>query len=602
MPPRILLTAISLFALTSRSSAQSIDELHQEIRRYVDSVRVEVFDDVAAHGCEDAVEVIDASLKLLETPVQRVRAIEACSAFAGAEGESEAIELLLEVALGRDTHIALIATRILADFHGSNMEALEKVVARGRSEYVKATAVGALLDYWKVNPQEKHIELFAERARVNFSGSERELRRWLWSVDHSAAQEVFPRLWTSRSVPDQNRALLVADIARRPEAIAQPMIWKLLTSTRNESLKAMAVTQVARRNLDVPSDWLRRTLTEADLPELRYQCARVLAKQERGEGQWTETLLSFARSDDSVEQYLAASFLQSTNEAERRAILEAVLQTTSDSAVQSRAAESVRELEDAGLTRLLIANLGNFHAKSRRDAQRSLVLLSERHDCVSDADWVEWFGEGRTQVKHATAAYEKWLTQSRYNLRETEPEGQFFGLDLTGQNVVFVLDASVAMSQRLLVTRFNEETKLSYQKLLADVLKPALLRLEGNGRVGLVMHTESVLTPEKKLVKWTEAAADLLYSEYMRQLPWGVGQSRLALQRAFDFENADTIVLVSGFGCRSQLLDEYDLIVDEVDRLNRFRHVTIHTVALGQKNELLVELARKNEGQYVLAQ
>jgi hypothetical protein len=133
-------------------------------------------------------------------------------------------------------------------------------------------------------------------------------------------------------------------------------------------------------------------------------------------------------------------------------------------------------------------------------------------------------------------------------------------------------------------------------------LAAALNRLPDGTEVGLLCFDGEVRSWRPKLVKLSRRTRDEM-ADYLAEIVPGAGaQLYEALQASFAFPDVDTLVVFSGGEPRKSAVVDPDLILADVRRWNRFRHLTVHTVSLFVESDALRELARETKGRAVVAQ
>ncbi|MAW59299.1 MAG: hypothetical protein CMJ94_00540 [Planctomycetes bacterium] len=599
----LILGAFSLIA--ARAPAQELDALVEEIRLQRDALRQGGFVELAELATEEALDALQTALRLVELPESRARVLRAAAEFRGSEVESEAIEWLYEHAVGKEQLAALAATESLGFFEGPGVERLQQVLKRGRSRQVRACAVGELLDHWRPEPDADRIELLVEQAQPPHSGSRSDLLRFLQRASDETVLEVYPDLLGRSRAPMENRALLLLDLAERPEKLAGPVLTRVLTEDGDAALQARALEVCLDRDLRPPLDWLRAQSRSAATEELQYLAALARHRQEQDSALWLEELRRYSLSSEPAEQCIAARLVDALPAAQQRAVLAELLKAGKPLATRAAAIEAVARLKDASSVDVLIEALDERDPSFFRRARRLLVDLTRRSDLQSARDWRVWWRENSKgfQALPPRQDWNDWRFQSTWSLMRDAPDGTFFGIEPQGEAIVFVIETSTWMQRILPVQADGESVRITALELVRRHFEAALEQLPDATRVALVVFDGEVQTWKSKLAPLNRRTRQALPAALEQALARRPGVLLYeALQTSFDYPDADTvIVLAAGKPERSAVLAP-DLILADVRRWNRFRHLTFHSVALLRESALLEELARAHGGHTVLAQ
>lgn len=199
-----------------------------------------------------------------------------------------------------------------------------------------------------------------------------------------------------------------------------------------------------------------------------------------------------------------------------------------------------------------------------------------------------------------------WMERTRGTL--------FYGIRTRSNRIVFILDISTSMNQRLGPSRSDGTGESSPRKTdqARQELKSSIAALKADATFNIVFYHHEVFVWNPTQVKATPEART-------RAAEWAAGlkvdgNTNIfdALERAFRLAGrgtfdrryqvaADTFFLLSdGMANRGRITNR-DAMRREVARLNRYQKVVIHTVALGDDADLefMRGLAEDSGGQFV---
>ena len=170
----------------------------------------------------------------------------------------------------------------------------------------------------------------------------------------------------------------------------------------------------------------------------------------------------------------------------------------------------------------------------------------------------------------------------------------YFGIQILGERVCFVLDASGSMAQPM-----AERTGTTRGAQAVHELAALLPRLPARGGFGLVFFESAVhhyaprlLAPESRNLNGANAWLERRSFEGGTNLFGG-------LEAAFALENLEEIVLLSdGAPTQGRIVDAEE-ILRQVRRWNRWRMLRVSAVGLGvrgRERSFLADLAEENDG------
>lgn len=603
-PPILPFLVGALSLVAAHAPAQELHELIDEARLGLDGARAGVWEDIASAGTEDALEVLESLAKAVQLPVTHARIASAYAEFRATEMESEAIARLLDWALDKEEKRALASARALGEFDALAEKPLTRILDRGRSEQVRAVALGGLLDTWRADPNAKRIKLFIKHARSPESGTRGALLRFLARVPSEQARDIYFDLIDDARLPIESRALLIRDLAERAEAVAGPALAELLTGKHDADLQAHALQCMLDRDLAAPLAELRQLSRSAKSDDVRFLAALARDRQESDPGRWQEELRLYSLSSETIEQRIAARLLETLPLEQRVQAMRRLMSASSDLVVHSELVRVVLRTRDPELVDVLIELLDESQVDLYARSERALVELSQARFMRSAADWQEWWADQRASgrpIQFGNGLHGR-MFQSSWEIMRNPPDGTLFGIEPKAQSILFVIDTSTWM-QRLTPIEIDGTTaRVTGLEVIRRHLSASLNRLPDGTRVGVICFDAEVRAWKPKLVKLSRRSRGEIDAYLGQLVPAAGAQLYEALQASFDFPDVDTLVVFSGGEPRMSAVEDPELIVADVRRWNRFRHLTVHTVSLFVESDALRELARETSGRAVVAQ
>lgn len=208
-----------------------------------------------------------------------------------------------------------------------------------------------------------------------------------------------------------------------------------------------------------------------------------------------------------------------------------------------------------------------------------------------------WKEEGEVFEPIALEELERLrLEEERRRLAQTSRANSFFGIRVISHRVIFILDVSGSMEERLRTSYMGEEgeTRLAFAK---REMIAAIQRLEKGTFFNLVTFSNDTDS-------WTPSGMSLSTDEnidsavaYTQKMKPGGGTNLFgALRKAFEDPEVDTIfVLSDGEPSIGQITDPWG-IRTEVAAWNQDRGVVINAISVGGKFRVLEWLALDSGG------
>ena len=175
----------------------------------------------------------------------------------------------------------------------------------------------------------------------------------------------------------------------------------------------------------------------------------------------------------------------------------------------------------------------------------------------------------------------------------TEAEGSYHGIAVPRGGVVFILDISGSMDQM-----FDENT--TFFQHFSQALMETVDNLKDDTDFNIVLFSSDARAwNEDKLVPAEGEYIEEAISYLDASRPGGATNLFAALELAFEFHETQTIFLLTD-GDPTMGITITDVILAEIEYMNRDRRIQIHTIAAGDvKAEFLADLAASNGGEAV---
>lgn len=230
----------------------------------------------------------------------------------------------------------------------------------------------------------------------------------------------------------------------------------------------------------------------------------------------------------------------------------------------------------------------------------ALFQLSGQPFRTSPRAWQAWWkdeGEAFEPIEFEQLAALQ-LAEERRRLAQTTRANSFFGIRVISHRVIFVLDVSGSMEERLRTKYLGEEgdTRIAFAK---RELIAAIERLEKGTFFNLITFSQGVDS-------WTPSGMALSSPENLKSavafadkvLAGGGTNLFGALRAAFSDPEVDTIFVLSDGEPSVGAMTQPWEIRNEVATWNEARGVVIHAISVGGKLRILEWLAEDSGGSF----
>lgn len=234
---------------------------------------------------------------------------------------------------------------------------------------------------------------------------------------------------------------------------------------------------------------------------------------------------------------------------------------------------------------------------------KALWRLSGQPFGTNAAAWKRWWEEAGPGFEPISTAELGRLSGEEEERRQrgSTAAADFFGLHIESKRVLFVLDVSGSMEMPFSAPG-ADAPGLSRMQVAKREIAEALASLDADTRFNLISFSNGVDHWAHDGIQSAAPQAIEQVNEYVDRLGVGGGTNLYgALREAFGDPEVDTIVLLSDGQPEGGEIDDPGLIRAEVAGWNEFRHLTIHTVAVGERLEILEWLAADSGGLHVQA-
>jgi HEAT repeat protein len=343
---------------------------------------------------------------------------------------------------------------------------------------------------------------------------------------------------------------------------------------------------------------LFQTSTDRDVRRVAIDSAALVRV---GDPAWVDQLIAFTKSDDPELRNLALTQLGATSD---RTHLEALVVALDDPNWSTRLAalealEAMRTIE--GVT-AMVARMPKEDGRMLSEFAQALWRLTGQSFQEDAKAWQAWWAASKDSFELISAADLATVRsgEEEYRLRQTtRVKNAFFGIKIISRRVLFILDVSGSMEEKL-----NDDYKgrkgWSRMEVARDEMKKCLENLDSGAFFNVMVFSSGV-------EKWTDGALVACDDVHRAQalayvdklLAFGGTNLYDSLKEAFADPEIDTIFLMSdGEPSQGEVVEPL-IIREHVAHWNENRRVVINTVAVGGALSILEWLAEDSGGTHV---
>lgn len=319
----------------------------------------------------------------------------------------------------------------------------------------------------------------------------------------------------------------------------------------------------------------------------------------RADGSWDDQLRAFAVDSRRYVRNAALEELAQQDARMHEDLLIAAL-SHDDWTTRNVALAGLLASRSKAGTGAIAQRIGREEGLLQQRFADALWQLSGKPFRTTAKAWEDWWkAEGETFEPIAPEALEDLrLAEERRRLAQTTRANSFFGIRVISHRVIFVLDVSGSMEERLRTQFVGEEGEMRLDFAKREMIA-AIRRLEKGTFFNLVTFSNDTdsWTPSGMALSTPEnIESAVAYAQKMR--PAGGTNLFGALRAAFADPEVDTIfVLSDGEPSIGQITDPWG-IRNEVATWNQGRGVVINAISVGGKLRILEWLALDSGGTF----
>lgn len=230
------------------------------------------------------------------------------------------------------------------------------------------------------------------------------------------------------------------------------------------------------------------------------------------------------------------------------------------------------------------------------EARTALAIFTQERFKPHE-EWLEWF-------KSLPEDYQPAITEQEVDVDHQidEEDLKYYEVPVTSRRMLFIIDTSGSMFAKIKYKTVSEggdevEEVTTRMELAKKELTQLLRKLPPFSGFNVMKFDTGTGSWKRNLIPWSERNIDSACKYVAAMDPNGATAANEALTKALeDNLDADTIYFLSDGAPTDAPVEQ---ILPNIEKLNRFMRVKIHTIGIGQgAQNLLKPLAEQNEGHY----
>jgi Mg-chelatase subunit ChlD len=568
------------------------------VRELRDAAPAAVLKGLAEVHTREALDALLEATNHLETPaaLQLVYGLVA-TYCTDREFAEHALAALEREALGPNTGRWLPATEGLVAAGDPGVDALGRVFERSTDPAVRASALGPLMPGLRLAGSVAGLDQILASWRQPESGAYETAVRTLAAFRGDEHLRRFERALGDPRTSPELRGLVLDALTRMSNQGADGVLVRVLECD-DDALRVAAIQALEARGVPGCERYLER-LTDSGATQVRAAAWIALAGRVPEDSRYRRRLALLADHDDSTLRVAAAVVLgRARFEGSVDALI--VLLADDEWRVRDAALDACLDQRDRALVPALIARC-DAEAPARRDRVRdTLVGLTAVDHGASSARWRAWWDREGKDLPLATAeAAQAFLdARPRAEAGAGRSTAQFYGIPLTSNRVVFVVDASGSMSAGTGQSRSSDAPVRTRIEVAKAELMAVVERLEPRARFNIVWFASGTSAWRARLAERTPANLRSARRFVEERRADGATALYDGLVTAWRDRDVEAIYLLSDGAPSAGRLVQPEAILADVRARFASKPVTVHCISVGTASPLLEAIAGATGGLY----
>ncbi len=579
------------------AAPRPISELVDAIEEGGQKVSPALYVELASHKNGRALGELKKCERLVDSAWLRQRLYSSLRSFKEDPKLCEsAAKWLAERCRSDDATMRQSAARAMAQLGAHAAGHAERLCRRSEHRWVGSLVALCVLDRLELDGSRKDFTAVMEHYVVDVSGSRERLLEVLRQYTSDRHKKLYREALEGREGDFRTKEALV----------------DLLIEVRNDDTLAYLAERMGNPD-QVPSVHIIRRLGELDyrghmdaLEELagsddpRVAAVAFVGRIRLGEDAdaWIARLHGLMTSEDVSQRFVAVEGSKGLLELDpegpgsegSRAVIAAGL-GDAQASIRGQATDAIQTLRLPALVPAVIDRLDTEDLKERARIEEALELLTGVEFGGSAQRWTAWWeNEGHAlPLPSLDVATER--RKERARRKNKARRTTFYGMNISGNGVCFVLDASGSMGAE----NYWGESRLEIAK---QETVGALERMK-DGTTFNIVFFGTTLNPWKERLVVMDAETRTAAIEFVKAQAFLGGTAIYdAIESVFEDEGVENMYVLSDGEPSGGTVNDPEEILEVVKRWNRKRRLSIHCISIGYRSQFLERMAAENNGRF----
>jgi len=340
---------------------------------------------------------------------------------------------------------------------------------------------------------------------------------------------------------------------------------------------------------------MEKVLDKGKTEDVLTAAMKALSQVRSSDDEWRQRLEGFALGEHRLLRNASIRALGS-----ERKLLDLFTITLAHDDWSTRLAtlNALEMVHKASVVGIIVERMQEEVGRMLRECADSLWRLTGEPYRLRTVAWKGWYDGNKDSIELISSSKLARLEEEEETRRLKETSRvEFFGIRIESKSVIFILDISGSMLERLRSRYVGKTGETRIDRAKSELVK-AIESLEEGALFNVVAFNGGVLP-------WKEGLSAATGSTRSECVEWvnklgALGGTNLfdSLEQAFQDQDVDTIMILSDGEPTAGQMTEPSGIRSEVLSWNEDRNVRIHTVAMGGSLKILEWLAEDSDGQH----
>lgn len=396
-----------------------------------------------------------------------------------------------------------------------------------------------------------------------------------------------------RGKPHEKRFALIATRGTKDEKVLKKIARGL--KDKDPGVVILTLQILGESKYEDAIEDMEKVLDKGKTEDVLTAAMKALSQVRDSDEEWRKRLVGFALGDHRLLRNASIRALGSEREL---LDLFSVTLAHDDWSTRLATLNALEMVRKAPVVGIIVERMQEEGGRMLRECADSLWRLTGEPYRLRTVAWKGWYEGNKDSIEIISSSKLARLEEEEETRRLKETSRvEFFGIRIESKSVIFILDISGSMLERLRSRYVGKtgETRIDHAK--SELVK-AIESLEEGALFNVVAFNGGVL-PWKDGLSAATGSTRSECVEWVNKLG-ALGGTNLfdSLEQAFQDQDVDTIMILSDGEPTAGQMTEPSGIRREVLSWNEDRNVRIHTVAMGGSLKILEWLAEDSDGQH----